>query len=516
MSILRNRHGAPGEVWKAHVLAKLKEPSCWICAQLVREVDRGFFWFVSEQYYEGKVVDKMRLAHGFCPNHTRHFLATGARSVNVSVFSYLTWYVIERLNAAQHLLLQADSKQDPRGRCRQAAAVLRPQGACPMCQSLRQTEMIEVHALLDALVVQEVKESYEESPGLCIPHLRQAGYQAQWDSLAFLARDFQWRLGSKMFPGRSSTVARLEQAVGLDRESSLRQPSGRDQLSLPFGERKREIQSYLDLANPLHPRSPTFEQMLSSLAEPGCPVCVACGKGIGHYLDWLACEMEAQRSSPGSWDLSWNICPSHLWELHAAGHGSAALLIAEHTIQEWLAKLDRLAAGLKHRPAAQWWKRWGQGLLAACGRYDPGTLQDSPQAKNRWHKVASLLESPRDRLESLRNIAFRLDLCQACSYVHTTTRRQLDLILRSLEDPRGRQAYHAAPGLCLRHCVEAAKIAEVPAALQELLGAQIARLRLLEWELEEASRKTNWSVRYEPKGPESDVWRRAAYQFCGV
>jgi hypothetical protein len=56
----------------------------------------------------------------------------------------------------------------------------------------------------------------------------------------------------------------------------------------------------------------------------------------------------------------------------------------------------------------------------------------------------------------------------------------------------------------------------VPSALVELLSAQIARLRLLEWELEEASRKDNWSVRYEPKGPESDVWRRAAYQFCGV
>jgi hypothetical protein len=56
----------------------------------------------------------------------------------------------------------------------------------------------------------------------------------------------------------------------------------------------------------------------------------------------------------------------------------------------------------------------------------------------------------------------------------------------------------------------------VPAALIELLSAQIARLRVVEWELEEASRKMSWSVRYEPKGPESDTWRRAAQQFCGV
>src|SRR6266568_9348911 len=105
MKIIGSRHNAAGEVWKAHVLAKLKETRCWICAQVVREVDRDFFWFVSEQYYEVEVVDKMRLAHGFCPTHTRHFLQTGANSVVTTVFSYLTWYVITRLNAARNLLV---------------------------------------------------------------------------------------------------------------------------------------------------------------------------------------------------------------------------------------------------------------------------------------------------------------------------------------------------------------------------------------------------------------------------
>jgi len=90
------------------------------------------------------------------------------------------------------------------------------------------------------------------------------------------------------------------------------------------------------------------------------------------------------------------------------------------------------------------------------------------------------------------------------------------LILRSVEDSLGRKAYHAASGLCLRHCIDAAALAEVPAALAELLSAQIARLRVLEWELGECSRKENWSVRYEAKGPESDAWYRAAKQFSGV
>jgi len=61
----------------------------------------------------------------------------------------------------------------------------------------------------------------------------------------------------------------------------------------------------------------------------------------------------------------------------------------------------------------------------------------------------------------------------------------------------------------------AAGVAENPAALSELFKAQIIRLRLLEWELEEASRRLNWSVRYESKGPEGSAWQRAGHQFCG-
>ena len=509
MRIIRRKHSTGGAVWKEHVLARLKETSCWICSKVVSEVDRDFFWFASEQYYEVGVVDKMRLAHGFCPTHTRHFLKTGANSVITTVFSYLTWYVITRLNTARNLLLQKGSKQDPRRLCLEAAAVLRPQGACPMCQSLRQTETIEIQALLDALAMTEVKDAYEKSPGVCIPHLRQAGYQAQWDTFAFLSKDLQRRLETKIFPGRS-TAALLDQTVGLDRERAVRQRNGSDKPD------QREIEACIELGKPVQPWSPTFEQMVAALGEPGCPVCVACAQGVQHYLDWLAQQMKMQASNPDNWDLSWNICASHLWELNTAGHENAAMLIVEHMIQDWLWKLDRLTTGLKQRPAEQLWGRLAQAFLVCCGSYDPDPLQHSPRGRNRWSKVSTVLESPRDRLDGLRTVAFHLDLCQACLHIQTTTQRTLELILRLLEDPLGRKAYHGGSGLCLRHCIQATNLAEVPAALDELLSAQIARLRVLEWELEEASRKNNWSVRYELKGPESDVWRRAAYQFCGV
>ena len=51
---------------------------------------------------------------------------------------------------------------------------------------------------------------------------------------------------------------------------------------------------YIDLGNPSYPWSPSFEQILAALAEPGCPVCRACNRGLRQYLAWLAREMETQ------------------------------------------------------------------------------------------------------------------------------------------------------------------------------------------------------------------------------
>lgn len=214
----------------------------------------------------------------------------------------------------------------------------------------RTTRLKELYlALLDALLSTEVKDAYESSPGLCAPHLRQAGYQAQWGTLVFLAKDLQRRLQAKLAKRRSATGL-LEQAAGLDRETAIRPRNGSDKRSELLDRQNYEMDAHTALNKPIHPWSQTFEATIASLAEPGCPVCTACAEGIRHYLDWLARQMEAQRSIPGSWDLSWNICFSHLWELNAAGYESAAIVIAEHTIQDWLAKLDGLTTGLKYRP----------------------------------------------------------------------------------------------------------------------------------------------------------------------
>ncbi len=464
------------ELWKAEVLARFKEPRCWVCAHAVNEVHRDFFWFVNEQYYEIGMIDKMRLAYGFCPAHTRHFLHTGARSVAVTVFSYLTWYVLTRLNAARDLLGRGDSKQDRRQLCVQAAAVLRPPGTCPMCESVWKSEQTNLHVLIDTLGLGEIRDAYHRSPGLCLPHLRQAGQRAEWDTLAFLSGDLQRRLQAKLFPDASANSL-LEQTAGLDRERSLRHHRGSNHLEPGRNVKETSLEMYIELGNPSYSWSPTFEQMVTALAEPGCPVCRACERGLHEYLAWLAEEMETQASRSNTWELSWRVCPSHLWELDMGGHERAAIVIAEHMVEDWLLKLDRLNRGLSTRPSARWLARLGNGFRVWRGRYDPDASDPEARRRSRWSKMKTVLEPPQEKLDSMRAIAFRGEACQACIHLETIAMRRLELILRVLEDPAGRKAYHAGWGLCLRHCVQAAGLAEVPSALSELLSAQIARLR---------------------------------------
>jgi hypothetical protein len=237
---------------------------------------------------------------------------------------------------------------------------------------------------------------------------------------------------------------------------------------------------------------------------------------VGEYFQWLAGEMEAVASRAGPWDPSWSVCASHLWDLQSAGHDRAAATISDQTCRVWISQIENLKARLETRQPDRLLDRLA-GLPSAWSRSKGQETTGEIRSKfNRlWHVTATTLESPAKVLDRLREVHFRESPCQACSHVEVTARRTIDLVLRALEGPIGREAYHRGAGLCFRHCLVAANLAEVPDVLAELFSSQLARLRLLEWELEEASRKMNWVIRYEPKGPEETSWRRAAYQLCG-
>lgn len=504
----RRRRWNP-KYWKLEALARLKERGCPVCSQLLQQLPSHFFWFLNEQYYEPGVIADLCRSYGFCPTHTRYLLNTGGSSVITTVFSYLTGYALSRLHEARVLLNHGKDQQHSRDRCRQAADILRPQTICHACVAIQWCEDHNISIILQTLPDAEVQEAYESSTGLCLPHFHKAGLRAEWGSFSFLTRDVGKRLTAVKIHERSPDLL-LDQIEGMDQERLLRHCPKKTGPSEALSRGKEPLLLRRGWADP-KPWSPALEEVLSLLAEPGCPVCAVCEQGVHNYLNWLAREMDAVGSPSAHWDMSWQVCPSHFWELWASGHDRAAVLIAEHTLQEWLGKLKDLAVGLADRPADQLIDRIAR-LPAAWSHRTSSARRMIPGL---WDVVVRNLESPEHRLDRVRTAPFREGLCQACYHIQETTRRTLDLILRVVEEPTGRKAYSQAWGLCLRHCIAAARIAEAPAALNELLTAQITRLQILEWELKEASRKHNWSVRYEPTGPEAGAWKRAAHQFCG-
>jgi hypothetical protein len=86
------------------------------------------------------------------------------------------------------------------------------------------------------------------------------------------------------------------------------------------------------------------------------------------------------------------------------------------------------------------------------------------------------------------------------------------LLLTAFRDDPTARRYQASHGLCARHLLDLLADARAAPARAVLLG----RLDVLAWELAEADRKQAWALRYQPAGPETGAWLRAAAMVDGA
>jgi hypothetical protein len=93
--------------------------------------------------------------------------------------------------------------------------------------------------------------------------------------------------------------------------------------------------------------------------------------------------------------------------------------------------------------------------------------------------------------------------------------RTLELLFALIEDRPHRDLIRRSYGLCLRNLCRALALAPPAPIWSTLCEIQQARLARLQWELEEASRKSAWQYRTEAPGIEITAWRRALLRFSG-
>lgn len=209
----------------------------------------------------------------------------------------------------------------------------------------------------------------------------------------------------------------------------------------------------------------TLEGLLSDLGAGHCPACSAASIAVERFFRWLGSE----RLSANDLRELDRLCAWHAWDA-LQEHPLAVERALAWSQGSWSWRLEALPATV---PAPGWLARWrGAGEAEAIAR------------------------------------ALRDDECRACRAACTAVERTAALLDAALAIPSVARAYGEGRGLCLRHLgrIHGSSSPGAAALLAERARAVVG---LLVWELDEALRKSSWSVRYEQSGPEAGAWRRA-------
>lgn len=481
----------------------------------------------------------MRRSYGFCPRHARHLLAAGAASQIGTVYGHVIDEAVQRLRKAEAALEMARRKGDGRTACRQADAILRPQGRCDACEQESWSSGHNVWVLLSTLYDQEVRRAYQASTGLCLRHFLEAEEKACWDDLQFLSGVMCDRLQNRSAPAPgvpegftpstngdagSPSRALVTMIAGRDLDVSARRVGERFRASEPPTPTRQRPPLTLGVGEAWDPTeenrtwtwSPTQAEALALLGEHLCPVCTLCARGLEEYFQWLIREVRRE-PAPGSRDFTRDLCPRHLWDLATYECPEVLEAIGVADAARWAGRLAGFLQKLEDRPPrslagrlirvpADWRKN--------CEAADQAKQGGRPVFRL-WQTFLAALEPPERTLARLRRFPLLPDRCVACDHMATTIQRAGELFLRLLENPEALRIYHRSAGVCFRHFLQVAEQAERPEVLAEVLRAQVVRLEVLAWELDEFGRKQSWSVRFESKRGEFTSWRRAAYQMAG-
>ncbi len=156
--------------------ASYQAVTCPICSLLARSERRYIDITLYEHVTDVKWRSEVREARGFCTLHMERVLATGRSAVGASLVAGDIFKTLRDLLGAQ-----GSAGARAFGRLRSAigannglAAVLRPQRPCPLCAYLEDLGKVYVAALLDDLQSEDGRVQYEQSVGLCVPHLTMA------------------------------------------------------------------------------------------------------------------------------------------------------------------------------------------------------------------------------------------------------------------------------------------------------------------------------------------------------
>lgn len=414
-----------------------------------------------ELYADFRFQERLVRSWGCCPRHTRCLLVR--REAPWVIPAAYRWVLDEAANA-----LARSHGRDP------------AQAPCPACERVAGAEQGAIRVLLWALAEAEIGRAYRRHGGLCLHHAMSALFEARSEVVAGLLLDVVLeRLAS------SSSDRSLTELAGMDLDAPLR-ASARRVLAASAGAWRRRS---------------TIGGLEARLRSGACGICLAAGAREADYLEWLAAEIHAgddRAAGEGRW-----LCEGHLHDL-ALLDARSATVVGRHQLEELWHRLRRMRLQLDTVPR----RRLGERLRAAVGAWQARPAPVADRVREALRQVAG---SRRSALDSLWE-PLRSHRCTACRVGTEAEARERALLAAALEDSGLWPRYRRSRGLCARHARQVGAAGPQSALIRETV---VGRLRVLGWELEEASRKAAWAARYEPPGPEATAWLRAPGQLDG-
>ncbi len=483
-------------VAKRDVLGVLREEQgCIFCRQGQKILDQFFFWYLHEGYGQLENLKRTSRSRGFCPAHTRRLISEGLPQTISSIYLPLISDAMEDLRR-----IEADTRSsNPPDR---PGKHLIPKASCPACAARDRNRDHLLHSLQNTLEEPEIREKLRQRSFICLPHLLEISPHLGWEELRFLTEAMIRTLAnaetievSEEINLLRSTLWGFEPGKGKTATGKIKPRSG------PF-----ETESSW---------SPIVEGLRRTLSEPGCPVCNEQRRALDIYFGWLSEEMLEQPTH--RWKQAFRLCPEHGREFAFREEGAVVSKLARAIRGYWNGELEKLSSSLSRKPPEWLVLRLAKVPHHAYNSYRAETERGAGALLGELLEAfGKALRSPAKILPELRASVQRPYPCPACRYLETIANKRSDLISRAVIDPGMLQVYQNSSGLCFYHLPQALNFCTDPMAKEGLLRAQRVRLEILQWELREYQRKQSWDVRYEPKGPEKDSWRRAVKQYSGI
>jgi hypothetical protein len=464
-------------------------PVCVVCELIEASLRRRIFFTLVEGLGEYWFVRAMEDG-GFCLRHAREVVVAGGGPG-------LTAAILDMLNGWSRRF-EAPSRPDARiGH------------ACYLCETERWAEQFAI-GLLTGRDQAYARSQLGRLEPLCLQHGAAVLQRVPWTGVPGAARALGDRRTQAMTLVAGDVPAAIDIVAGRDPNARARSSGGAGMPKRSADGGDPEVAS--DRRDGWAGGSLSMRGLHLELAAGRCPACSAAGAAARAYMRWLddpALDDEAIRDRDG-------VCPEHLHDARAAAP-LAASRAATGSLEHW-ARATRVLDELESPPPDSIEVRLRRASVAARTGW---------AAVNGWGRAGAAARSVVDHLarpgrsvlaDRALALGQRARPCVPCQAMVTAADRAIDLLGALLSGAAGVRFYQETAGLCLRHVATAVGRMETPTQHpeREIVRAHArARANEIRWELDEWVRKSSWSVRYEPPGPEASAWRRGMSFILG-